>query len=249
MFAPLSNYDSSTLALLVLVAGVAGLARGFSGFGAALIFMPAASALVGPAVAAPILLVTDGVLSAGFIPPAFRMARRADVAVMAAGAVVGVPTGAFLLKHADPLLLRWFIVSLTAAMLLLLVSGWRYKSAPKPPVTVAVGALAGLFGGIAQLTGPPVVAYWLSGRHSPQAVRANIILFFACTTVLTIVSYLAAGLLTERTLLLSLLVGPLFAVGLYAGARLFGRASEATFRRLCFVLIAISVVSSLPVWS
>lgn len=248
MFEALAAYDSSTLLLLVLVAGMAGLARGFSGFGAALIFMPAASALVGPAVAAPILLVTDGVLSVGFIPKAWPMARRADVAVMAAGAVVGVPTGAFLLKHADPLLLRWFIVALTAAMLMLLISGWRYKSAPKPPVTVAVGALAGLFGGIAQLTGPPVVAYWLSGRHSPQSVRANIILFFACTTVLTIMSYIATGLLTAKTLLLSLLVGPLFAVGLYAGARLFGRASEATFRRLCFALIAISVVSSLPVW-
>ena len=76
-------YPTSTLILLAGIAFVAGLARGFSGFGAALIFMPAASALVTPAVAAPVLLVTDGVLSAGFIPPAFKQAKRRDAAIMA----------------------------------------------------------------------------------------------------------------------------------------------------------------------
>ena len=55
------HYTLLTLVLTVLVAGVAGLARGFSGFGAALIFMPAGSALVGPAVAAPVLLVASAI--------------------------------------------------------------------------------------------------------------------------------------------------------------------------------------------
>ena len=41
------DIPSANLALLVLVALAAGLSRGFSGFGAALIFVPLASALVG----------------------------------------------------------------------------------------------------------------------------------------------------------------------------------------------------------
>ena len=53
----LDSFSPTTLVLTVLLAGVAGLARGFSGFGAALIFMPAGSALVTPAVAAPVLLL------------------------------------------------------------------------------------------------------------------------------------------------------------------------------------------------
>ena len=143
----LDHLSLITLALTVLVAGVAGLARGFSGFGAALIFMPAGSALVGPAVAAPVLLVADGVLSLGFLPRAWVLARRARRRADGLGAIIGVPLGAFILRHADPLLLRWVIAGLASSMLLLLLSGWRYHGTPRAPVTAVVGAVAGLSAG------------------------------------------------------------------------------------------------------
>lgn len=244
----LDAYPASTLILLAGIAFVAGLARGFSGFGAALIFMPAASALVTPAVAAPVLLVTDGVLSAGFIPPAFKQAKRRDAVIMAVGALAGVPLGSFILNHADALSLRWAIAVLASSMLVLLMSGWRYQGEPKIGATVGVGALAGLFGGLAQMSGPPVVAYWLSGRADAKSMRANIILFFGATTLFTTVSYFWNGLITAKTVMLALLAGPSYALGLFVGARAFRVASEPVFRRLCFALIALSVVTSLPVW-
>lgn len=242
------HFGLLTLVLTVLVAGVAGLARGFSGFGAALIFMPAGSALVGPAVAAPVLLVADGVLSLGFLPRAFLLARRRDVALMAAGAAIGVPLGALILRHADALLLRWVIAGLAASMLLLLLSGWRYHGTPRSAVTALVGAIAGLFGGLAQMTGPPVVAYWLSGKETHGTMRASIILFFGATTVFTFVSYLASGLITVQVLWLAAMVAPAYALGLFTGSRAFHFASPDVFRRLCFALIAASVLTSLPVW-
>lgn len=237
-----------TLALTVLVAGVAGLARGFSGFGAALIFMPAGSALVGPAVAAPVLLLADGLLSIGLLPRAWTLARRRDVALMAAGALIGVPLGALILRHADPLLLRWVICGLASSMLLLLLSGWRYHGTPRAHITAVVGAIAGLFGGLAQMSGPPVVAYWLSGKETHGTMRASIILFFAATTLFTFVSYLASGIITPQALWLAALVAPTYALGLFTGSRAFHVASPEVFRRLCFALIAASVLTSLPVW-
>ena len=116
----LADFSTVVLALTVLVAGVAGLARGFSGFGAALIFMPAASALVTPALAAPVLLLADGILSLGFLPRAWMKARRKDVGLMAMGAFIGVPLGTLVLNHADPLPLRWAIAALASSMLVLL---------------------------------------------------------------------------------------------------------------------------------
>ncbi len=245
---PLDRLSITTLCLTVLVAGVAGLARGFSGFGAALIFMPAGSALVGPALAAPVLLLADGLLSLGFLPRAWVLARRRDVALMAAGALIGVPIGAVILDRADPLLLRWVIAALASSMLLLLLSGWRYHGTPRPGITAVVGAVAGLFGGLAQMTGPPVVAYWLSGKETHGTMRASIILFFGATTVFTFVSYLAAGIITMQSLWLAALVAPTYALGLFAGSRAFRLASPEAFRRLCFALIAASVLTSLPLW-
>ena len=240
-------YDIPTLLFLVLVAGAAGLARGFAGFGAALIFMPAASALISPAAAAPVLLIVDNVLALSLLPGAWPRARKREVVIMAAGALVGVPLGTLALRLGDPLVLRWIIAVTAAAMLVLLISGWRYAGTPRPPVTVAVGAISGLFGGLAQLSGPPVIAYWLTGEQARHGVRASIILFFASTSVLSTITYAVSGLLTLNALLLALFVGPLYGLGLFLGSRAFGLASEANFRRLCFAMIAVSVVASLPV--
>lgn len=243
-----SGFSPLALALTVLVAGVAGLARGFSGFGGALIFMPAASALVGPSVAAPVLLMADGVLTVSFLPRAWKLARREDVALMAAGALIGVPIGALILKHADPLLLRWAISALAASMLVLLISGWRYHGTPHAGVTAIVGCVSGIFGGLAQMSGPPVVAYWLSSKEGHATVRASIILFFGATTLFTFLSYWVSGLLTAHSIVLAAAVAPAYGFGLFAGARAFGIASPDIFRRLCFILIALSVATSLPVW-
>jgi hypothetical protein len=41
-------------------------------------------------------------------------------------------------------------------------------------------------------------------------------------------------------------VGPVYAVGVWFGASLFGKASERLFRIICYVLIAMAVIAGLP---
>lgn len=244
----LAGHGIASLALLLGVALVAGLARGFSGFGAALIFVPLASAIVGPRLAVPVLLVVDAVAAAGMIPNGWRLADRREVAIMSAGALAGVPLGTLALASMDAQTLRWAIILVVAALLALLMSGWRYRGRTTVPLTVAVGAIAGVFSGAAQTGGPPVVAYWLGGAAGRQKVRANIVLYFAIATVFSIVSYLWNGLIVAEVLWLSLLTGPAFGLGLYVGSRMFGLADEDVFRRICFALIAAAVVLGLPLW-
>ena len=57
---------------------IAALARGFSGFGGALIFVPLASAAVGPQAAAPVLLVIDGIAQLALMKNAWAEADRRD---------------------------------------------------------------------------------------------------------------------------------------------------------------------------
>lgn len=235
------------LALLLAITFAASLARGFSGFGAALIFIPLASALLGPKVAVPLLLVADGVMTAGMVPGAVRKADRRDVLTMAVGAFVGVPAGTWLLTTLDPLVLRWGIVALAALMLALLLSGWRYRGRPKPPLTILVGVISGFFSGAAQVGGPPVVAYWLGGTIPASTVRANIVFFFAITTALGAIGYVWSGLITLQILLLALIIAPVYGFGAWAGSRMFGLASDQTFRRICLTMIALATVVSMPV--
>jgi uncharacterized protein len=241
------DVSSGALLLLAISAFVAALARGFSGFGSALIFMPLASITIGPQAAAPLLLIIDGVAAAGLIPRAWRHADRRDVGIMSIGALAGIPLGAWVLINSDPLWIRWAVALFGTLLLALLMSGWRYRGKPTTAISVGVGAAAGLLGGAAQIGGPPIVAYWLSRPMKAETVRANIVLYFAISTVITVAVYLAGGLLTPSVVGLALVTGPIYGVGLYAGARMFGLASDITFRRICFALIAVAIVLSLPV--
>ena len=240
------GYTSFDILFLVGAAFVAGLARGFSGFGAALIFIPLASAIIGPALAAPVLLLIDAVTALGMIPDAWRRADRRSVGIMSLGALVGVPLGTAILATVDALLVRWTIVGIVVVLLLLLVSGWRYRGQPRKLLTVGVGGISGLFSGAAQVGGPPVVAYWLGGAIESGTVRANIVLYFVVSSTLSIASYLVGGLFTQPVLALALATGPAYGIGLYLGSRLFVRPNEAVFRWACYVLIAVAAVISLP---
>jgi uncharacterized membrane protein YfcA len=227
---------------------IGGLARGFSGFGSALIFIPLASSIIGAKLASPLLLVIDFVAAAPLIPDGWRQADRRDVGTMLLGSFIGVPIGAWALTQMDPLTVRWMIVALIVPMLALLMSGWRYRGTPTMALTAAVGAVAGFFNGVAQVGGPPIVLYWLRDNTAARVVRANIIVFFAASSVFTIFSYLIGGVLTTPVIGLAVLTGPAFGIGLWLGSQMFGLASEEAFRRICYALIALAALVSLPVF-
>ena len=68
----------------------------------------------------------------------------------------------------------------------------------------------------------------------------------AASDFFSAVSYAVSGLITVDSILFSLVVGPVYAIGVGVGAALFGRASETLFRGICYALIAAAVVIGLP---
>jgi uncharacterized protein len=228
------------------VAFVSGTARGFSGFGSALIFMPLASSIADPRLVAALLLIIDFVAAAPLLPGAWEKADRKATAIIVFGALIGVPIGTYFLSRLEPVTTRWIISAFVFALLLLLLSGWRYRGKDHAAVSVGIGGVSGFCSGLAQTGGPPIVGYWL-GRPIPSVVaRANIVLFFGASDFFSAVSYAAAGLITVNAILFALVVGPVYAIGVWFGASLFGKASETVFRAICYALIAAAVIFGLP---
>ena len=236
----------ATAVAICAIAFVSGTARGFSGFGSALIFMPLASSMAAPQLVAALLLIIDFVGAAPLVPNAWRQADRKATAVMVSGALVGVPIGTYFLSRLDPVTTRWIISGFVFALLLLLLSGWRYRGKDHAAISIGIGGLSGFCSGLAQTGGPPIVGYWLGRPLASAIARANILLFFAASDFFSVVSYAFTGLITADAIKFSLLVGPVYGVGVWFGASLFGRASETLFRAICYVLIAAAVVIGLP---
>jgi uncharacterized protein len=228
------------------IALLSGAARGFSGFGSALIFMPLASSLAAPRLVAALLLIIDFIAAAPLVPNAWKHADRNATAVMVAGAFVGVPIGTYFLSRLDPVTTRWIISGFVGALLVLLLSGWRYRGRDYPALSIGIGGLSGFCSGLAQTGGPPIVGYWLGRPIASNIARANILLFFGASDFFSLVSYAFTGLITSDAVRFSCLVGPVYAVGVWFGSRLFGRASDALFRSICYALIAAAVIAGLP---
>src|SRR5437868_3498640 len=229
-----------------VIAFVSGTARGFSGFGSALIFMPLASSIAGPRLVAALLLIIDFIAAAPLLPNAWKQADRKATAVMVLGALVGVPIGTYFLSRLEPVTTRWIISAFVFALLLLLLSGWRYRGKDHASMSVGIGGLSGFCSGLAQTGGPPIVGYWLGRPVAAVIARGNILLFFGASDFFSAASYATTGLITADSIKFSLMVGPVYAIGVAFGASLFGKAGERVFRSICYVLIAAAVIIGLP---
>src|SRR6266536_3114548 len=135
---------------ICVIAFVSGTARGFSGFGSALIFMPLASSIAAPRLVAALLLIIDFVAATPLLPNAWKEADRKATAVMVAGALVGVPIGTYFLSRLDPVTTRWIISGFVAGLLALLLSGWRYRGKDHATISIGIGGLSGFCSGLAQ---------------------------------------------------------------------------------------------------
>lgn len=230
------------------IAVLAGLVRGFTGFGSALIYMPLISAVYGPRLAAPTLLLIDTICSLPFALKAIPDCNWREVRMVMITGAIGVPLGVAALVYVDALALRWFIAVLVLIAVAILASGWRYHGRPTVGASLGVGALAGFGAGAVQIGAPPLLVYWLGGQNSAATVRANIMVYFLMQGVLTFVFYLYGALFTAEALALALLLGLPFGIALALGARWFHGTSDIFYRRLSYIIIAVSGLISLPVF-
>lgn len=232
------------VAILAIV--LAGVVRGFSGFGAAMIIVPALSAAYAPVLAIPIMLMVDNVAAMPLVVREWRRIAWREIFPLAGAAIVTVPLGVNILLWADPEVLRWVMAGLILTVVVVMASGWRYGGRPNMMTSIATGAASGTMTGSVGIGGPPIILFWLAGQDAVSRVRANIIGVFFLIGLSTFGTFLLSGLITLPAVGLSLSLMPIYAVAVWVGARWFGRASDRFFRTLALVLVAlVAIVSAL----
>lgn len=236
------------LAWLLLTIAVAGIVRGFTGFGTALIFVPVAGQFLPPEQVILLITVTGVASTAALLPKAWSRADRGEVGMLAGAAVMTVPIGLWLLGQIDVLTVRWIVAGIATVTLIAIVSGWQWQGQLGTPGRLAIGAAAGLMGGITGLTGPVVIMFYLANARRAEQVRANTILFLAALDVVIVSYLLGQGRVDAPTLWLgAILAVPYFCTSLI-GQRLFDPSRENLYRRAAYAVIAIAVVTGMPLF-
>lgn len=205
----------------VLATIVAGLMRGYSGFGTAVILAPVYSLLWGPRAGVPVMLLMELVVSVQLLPSALKEADRRVVLPLGGAAAIATPLGAWILFTVDGDLLRRFIGGFVLVFGLLLMSGWRYHGSRPLGLNITIGAIAGLLKGSTGMSGPPVILYLLAGLEEAKRHRANLIMFFATIAIVSVIAPVLGGLVDMTALVRLAVVLPVMALSVPVGARLF----------------------------
>lgn len=209
---------------------IAGLMRGYSGFGTAVILAPIYSLLWGPRAGVPVMLLMELVVSVQLLPGAMKDADRRVVLPLGGAAAVATPLGAWILLTADGVSLRRFIGGFVLVFGLLLMTGWRYHGSRPLKLNLAIGTVSGLLKGATGMSGPPVILYLLAGLEDAKRHRANLILYFATLAVISVVPPFLGGLIDLPVLVRLVVLLPVMAISVPAGARLFRIIPDRLYR-------------------
>ena len=229
------------------VALLAGVVRGFSGFGSALIYVPLVSALFEPKIATVSYALMDYTCTLPISVRAFRDANWHEVLPAFAAALVTVPVGVYVQSTVDPTVLRWGMSVFVLAFVVLLVTGFRYPWKPSAPGAFCAGGLSGFAGGAMQMSGPPIILFWLGSPEEASTIRANLLVFFMLLGISLLANYAWRGLMTPHPIALALMLWPIYLVALAIGAYWFKGSSTAQYRRVAYVIVALAALISLPV--
>jgi uncharacterized membrane protein YfcA len=230
----------------LLVVFGAGVIRGYSGFGFALISVIMLSFVYPSTLITPLILYLDVIASTWLFYKVRKLVDWKGLKILFIGAIITLPIGSLVLTSVPVNSLRIFI----ALTILLLCTGLlRKRQVTRATSTVAtfgVGMLSGFLTGVAAIGGPPVILFYLSSNRSVSISRASMIAFFLVVDCSALISCLWYGLLDSQTLILSAKMLIPLCVGILIGNYLFEKFSnEEKFRRQTLILLMVIALISL----
>lgn len=227
---------------------LAGIVRGFAGFGTAMIYLPFAAQVLGPFEALTTLMVKDIIVPMMHVPRAIKEGHPKDVLRLGAGALVTVPIGVFVLSLIEPVVFRWAVSLVALILLIMLMLGVRYRGKLTPPLIYGTGGLGGFLTGSVGIPGPPVIMLYIASTLPVKAVRANNMLYLIVADIILVGVLAWKGLLVASALVLGLLMILPYSLGNVIGAAIFRPEAEKFYRLAAYVIIAGSAILGLPLW-
>lgn len=228
---------------------LAGIVRGFSGFGTAMIYLPFAAQVVPPLWAIITLMVMDVIGPVPLVRGAWREAQKRDLFLLLAGSVLLIPVGLSLLAVISPDTYRYIVSCVALVLVICLIFGLRYRGRMAPPVTIGVGALAGFSGGLGGLPGPPVILFYMASSLAVKTVRANLLLFLFMSDFLFLGIVGLRGELYLTPIMIGLVMAVPNTIGNLLGAAVFNPDKAGLYKSVAYAIVASAAIMGLPFWS
>jgi uncharacterized membrane protein YfcA len=234
----------------LLVAGIvaaAGIMRGITGFGGAMLMTPPLGILLGPASAVAISLSLEAVAALVMVPAVYKDLPIKQVTLLIVPACIAIPFGTKVLIGLDPTLARQIIAGVVVLSSLAMLLGVRYTRETAGGVSVGVGALSGVPTGATGIGGPPVILFLLSGPSPVRNARAILTVFISVTALVGVVALLVGGAIAVGLLIWSAVLALGYLAAVWIGMKAFARLSDGGVRTIALSLMLAVGVAALVV--
>lgn len=243
-----SAFSVEGIWLLYFGALVAGIVRGFSGFGTSMVFLPMAAQVLPPFAVLTVLIIIELTGPLIHVPRAMRDGHPGDVLRLGLGAAIAVPIGVWVLSLVEPEVFRWGISIVALVLLTLLILGVRYRGPLTKPMIFGTGALGGFLGGSVGVPGPPIIMLYMASSLPPATIRANNTLYLILADFILLVVLAFRGFLTASALTIGIVAILPYTLGNWIGALIFRPDAEQVYRGAAYAIIGLSAISGLPIW-
>lgn len=232
------------LALAIFTVSLAGVVRGFSGFGAGLIMAPLLAIILTPPEAVYYATILSLLGSLFMCQSCFNVADWRATGWLFLGSLPTIALGNAALLYIPANAMRIIFAILIILIAAITLSGWVYQGVLRRRTTLLAGAISGLTYGSVGSGGPPAMMY-LSGTTTDKAsVRATVLMHANLCLLVTLASLSQFGnFFVKPDWHLGLMIAGHFA-GVYGGTRLFHLMGDRHYDRIVlWFLIGMGLVS------
>lgn len=224
-------------AAVIATVAIAGIMRGTTGFGGAMLMAPPLSVLIGPVPTVVTALMLETTAALVMFRDAWPRINKPILLYLTVPACFTVPIGGYFLITIDPLIGRKVIAAVVVIFGIMLLSGLRFSSASRRGVSILLSTVVGILLGATSVGAPPVILYLLSGPDPQVVTRANLAVFVTIISALGLAMLVAAGAVTMQLTLSVLLLCIPCLMGIWGGSVLFARLSDTGVRRFALVFM------------
>lgn len=237
--------------LSLLAIFVAGLVRGYSGFGFSAISIGLISLWRSPAELVPVIFLLEIPASLLMLRSALRDFNWLWLRPLVGGSLIGIPIGVALLASVATIWLQLIVGATICTASTLVRLGWHPQQANRPAFRWLTGLVSGVLNGLSALGGIVCAVMLYSAKVEPKVWRATMTLLFLFTDLYALTLAYWNGLIQADTWSTALLWSLPLAAGIFAGSRAFHASDPEKFRsRVFVVLIGLGLAGLLKaVWT
>jgi uncharacterized protein len=215
---------------MLTAVALAGVLRGFTGFGFALAAVPLAALVLPPARVVPVVILLQLAIGARDCLRERHLADRFSVLGLTGGCVLGTPLGVAALVALPGPVVR---LVLGAIVLVAVAVTWR---GPRRPLrrtgwmVAAAGLASGVCNGLAAMGGPPTVLYFMAVEPDRRVMRSSMMVYFPLAALIALPGVAVAGLVDRAALIMAGVCFPVMLASGWLGTWAFHRVGHGSYR-------------------